>query len=83
MRRRSSQERARSVSRLPFAEPPIPTKHTHTHTYEQKIPGNNISANLFVRITYLKGDDANQDAEDEKDERDDEPDHTPHCLKFV
>jgi hypothetical protein len=38
-----------------------------------------------VRVAYLKGDEADQDATDEKDERDDEPDDTPHLcfLKFV
>jgi hypothetical protein len=35
-----------------------------------------------VRVTYLKGDDANQDATDEEDERDDEPDDAPHFFFF-
>jgi hypothetical protein len=35
---------------------------------------------MFVRITYLKRDDADQDATDEKSECDDEPDDTPHFF---
>jgi hypothetical protein len=78
--RRSTRERAKSDSHLLFAEPPIPTKHT----YEQH-PQDKIYLRLFLRVAYLKGDDADQDARDEEDERDDEPDDTPHfCfLKFV
>ena len=40
----------------------------------------NISENLFVRVAYLKGDEADQDATDEEDERDDEPYDTPHFF---
>ena len=40
----------------------------------------NICENLLVRVAYLKGDDADQDARDEKDESDDEPDDTPHFV---
>ena len=39
-----------------------------------------------MRVAYLEGDDADQDAGDEEDEGDDEPDDTPHFgffLKFV
>ena len=33
-----------------------------------------------MRVTYLKGDDADQDARDKEDECDDEPDDTPHYF---
>jgi len=36
--------------------------------------------NMFVRITYLKRDDADQDATDEENECDDKPDDTPHFF---
>jgi hypothetical protein len=59
--------------------------YKHKHTYE--LPSqkrkilmiiDKIYLSLFTRVTYLKGDDANQDAKDEEDERDDEPNDAPH-----
>jgi hypothetical protein len=88
--RRSTRERAKSALNLLFAEPPIPTKRTYEQDPQAKLQNDNdddknISQNLFVRVAYLKGDNADQDATYEEDERDDEPDDTPnYCfLKFV
>jgi hypothetical protein len=59
---------------------------SYKHTYEQDPSQkckilmiiDKIYLSVFMRVTYLKGDDANHDAKDEEDERDDEPNDAPH-----